>query len=1456
MARDFPVPPTIERDGVSQGGRVQPALDPAYVSVDERSPRDLLALSRAFAKELVFFDTADQPAGDWSALLEQDLSTLAAMAGDVETASPVTVTDRPHLALFLAFLRLLGHPRDLVNRLTTRHLAFYYEELLRMSRKPALPDRAHVLFRLAAGVDRALVPGGTALRAGKDTAGRERVYRTDRDLVVGRAAVARLSSVYAQKEIVGLRDVALSKKGTQEDRLMRMWALALGDPRPGDPMPKFAGKAITPKLLQEVRARIDFADTSLAMDFSDLHALMRLVKSRAADAPEWAEINGLLEKAGKVAHADPTWKLQPANPRDFDKNLVLALIAPLDFKSDALPGVEDIVDLYDQRARQDCAAFIVGRVRLSVEDFARMMRVKLRVDAEWAEIRRILEQAGRRKRGDASFKIPGNVPPTDFPSLLAAALGPLNFAGLPHDELPAIDAIGKYYDAIVALEDYFHASAAQIGYVLTTTSAPVSTDGPGRAWDRVYRVLSDMHAAKVYADRRRALRTAQEAAPTRAEGLAAMLRIALGLSPDSGVTPDVAELKTSVAAPKDYQLLATVSARALAGQAISADEWARTYEIVELAQRSREGLPEPVPERETWLALHAAEDATSILASQEPGATRRWKTFGQLPRSAGPDAPARGALGWAIVSPALLLAQGTRKIALTLGFVAKRFDAAKLAPLFPANAKETWPFVLEVSTEKGWLAVPYEVAAGDYKALSQVARAVSPALGALQLKVKLDPETPALAPPSEGGPRSAARAQFPMLRITLRRIFDSTRAQDISLYEPFRDLRIEAAHLRTEVDGLTPQALQSDDAALDPKKPFEPFGSSPAVGSRFRLADPELSAKRLDTLAFDVLWRGAPKSLASHYANYLAPTATFRARISMVDNQVPLALGDASLVNGDDGTAKATLAIADVPAALDKEKPGFRYAPRAEIPKGAPASAWPRHFAWELLDDFKHSSYSASATQKALELTTDILKSPSQPKGAPAYLVNPPYTPKVQSLRVRYTAQIEVADLTAAPGEDRLFHVHPFGVSAIAAEGDATGIPFLPRYDDEGELYIGLSGAEPPETVSLLFQMVEGSADPDLTPSPIAWSFLDGDAWRSLHQGQLELDTTYGLIDSGVVRLALPKAAKGSRLPDDLTWIRASIASRAGAVCDAVAVHAQAVSATFAGPASLTDELSHRVPEKTITGLVQRAPAIAAVEQPYPSWGGRGAEAEGDFRTRVSERLRHKQRAVTTWDYERLVLERFPGLYKVKCIPASADDLGAVTVVVIPQVHGEAGASAFEPKVPAATLAEIERYLRDKRPPGARVRVENARFVPVKIRVGVRFRSGGDEGFYKKQLNEELNRFLSPWAFEEGADIVIGGKIYASSIVSFLDGRPYVDYVAAIKLFSAEDTNEPRPVPPPSDPASPEGYYVTTHRPDGVLVAWPEHDIDILGDGGLTAESFTGIDYMKIELDFVIAGSP
>ena len=229
------------RDGASQADRRLAALDPEYVAVDERSLRDLLAFARAYGQELNYYDVEHfdiKAMGDWSRFVDPalDLEDLAALIADPDSASGSV---RPHLALFLTFLHLLGHARGQLNGLTRRHLDFYYRQILRMTKRPGQPDRVNVWVELAPDTGQFLLPAGTLLNAGADSLGQDLNYRTERDIVVNRAQVAQLSSLYADKRVIGIREAREAHDGPKNEAFVRMVQIALGHPFPGDSLPAY-----------------------------------------------------------------------------------------------------------------------------------------------------------------------------------------------------------------------------------------------------------------------------------------------------------------------------------------------------------------------------------------------------------------------------------------------------------------------------------------------------------------------------------------------------------------------------------------------------------------------------------------------------------------------------------------------------------------------------------------------------------------------------------------------------------------------------------------------------------------------------------------------------------------------------------------------------------------------------------------------------------------------------------------------------------------------------------------------------------------------------------------------------------------------------------------------------------------------------------------------------------------
>ena len=677
-----------------------------------------------------------QELGDWSAFLgaEIDLDEVVAYMQTPErfAAAQAQPYTRPHFALFLTFLQLFRYTQQQLNTLTRRHLDFTYRQLLRMTPQPGRPDQVNVLVDLTPEVAEYLLPAGTLLQAGADSAGQERVYRTDHDLVVNQAQVARLSSVYADQAINTLRTVREESREYPWEALLAMLRLVLGRPLPGDTLPPYESQSgekreVTIDLLKQLRTLVSFVQQGLGLpDWGAYRSLLQLVARRPAADAEWGEIARLIEQVGQKR--DANFHLNPANRRNFDANLRAALGGQLP-SFDGLTEVDSLDDLYRQSfRRQEVQDFIRDRLGFEkAEDFQRLWQWKDRIEKEWQAINQMLIEARRRLDPQAAAVEPPLTLAVDIPQEMAvftanltAALGPKLF-----DPLSPIRDLAGYDAALQELERFFLISAEQYATLITLVD---QREPPPQAWAQVEAILAAAYTQRVYADRRQRLQTIRESTP---DGFARMIAYAAGAESTASALTPLERLQELLPSQADRDFLSAIRDRAQAqpAQPISADEWKRVYTLVELAQRRRENLGEPVAQQATWRNLYPLADATTAQVTLGVAAatqTPHWRTFGQAPRLADRANPPPAALGWAISSPLLALSQGQRTITLTLGFQPEPFDQEAIRALLPLPAAENAPvigpfkpaaakpasagqpplvnpFRVEISTAKGWI---------------------------------------------------------------------------------------------------------------------------------------------------------------------------------------------------------------------------------------------------------------------------------------------------------------------------------------------------------------------------------------------------------------------------------------------------------------------------------------------------------------------------------------------------------------------------------------------------------------------------------------------------------------------------------------------------------------------------------------------------------------------------------
>jgi hypothetical protein len=408
---------------------------------------------------------------------------------------------------------------------------------------------------------------------------------------------------------------------------------------------------------------------------------------------------------------------------------------------------------------------------------------------------------------------------------------------------------------------------------------------------------------------------------------------------------------------------------------------------------------------------------------------------------------------------------------------------------------------------------------------------------------------------------------------------------------------------------------------------------------------------------------------------------------------------------------------------------------------------------------------------------------------------NEPWTPVIKEMSIDYKATATITDID-------LIHLYPY-TGTYKAEELETQPSLFPTFCDEGNLYLGLKDLQPGSNLHVLFQLAEATADSESEKEDIQWYYLENNTWKLLRTGfEVLEDATEGLTTSGIIRFALPgnMTNENTVLPKGLHWIKAAIPLNSRSVAETMGIFTQAVRATFTNEeANDKQRLDTPLAAGSLAKLKVADAAVKKVTQPYEAFDGRVPEETGQYYVRVSELLHHKGRAIQKFDYERLVLNAFPQVFKAKCINHSfaldahkyRNDYpvapGYVLLAVIPDLNKLKATQQFEPRVPVSMLESIQEYLTKKTSPFVRLRVMNPRYEKVQFCLRVKLYLGKDENFYKEKLKEDLREFLAPWAVGVYDKLTFGQCINRSDIIRFLESRDYIDYIIELKMRHEDD---------------------------------------------------------------------
>lgn len=433
-----------------------------------------------------------------------------------------------------------------------------------------------------------------------------------------------------------------------------------------------------------------------------------------------------------------------------------------------------------------------------------------------------------------------------------------------------------------------------------------------------------------------------------------------------------------------------------------------------------------------------------------------------------------------------------------------------------------------------------------------------------------------------------------------------------------------------------------------------------------------------------------------------------------------------------------------------------------------------------------------------------------------------------QPIVIDYSYKLKEEDFQLYPGT-------PFGVEGDAMESEeqrtSTGagesenenIFGLSSEMDMGESYlqIGLEGVSKACEVSLYFRIKSYVLAGHYSPR---WYYISGDKWTKM-DGDILKDTTNNFRKSGCVTLSLSEEVVSSSLkqecfPKGKVWLKLNFkmmdnaedldyedldkkgrmsVNKQGGNCktrfDFTAieeVRAQGMEVEYYEDSVGKLPRGAVLNAGSIKKLVSGINGVKKIEQPYDGEMGREDETEMQFRSRVGERLRHKGKAWTGWDYERLVLENFPQISAAKYFPCrnleGKYQAGHVYVSLAPNPQFIKQENPLKPQIGADLLYDIYQCVREHATTFAQqeFHVKELDYVEVRVNCEIYLKEGlVGADYYETLINQELVKFIAPWS--DNIQIVdFSREIKKKDILYFIENMEFVDRVEAMLDYVPE----------------------------------------------------------------------
>jgi hypothetical protein len=798
-------------------------------------------------------------------------------------------------------------------------------------------------------------------------------------------------------------------------------------------------------------------------------------------------------------------------------------------------------------------------------------------------------------------------------------------------------------------------------------------------------------------------------------------------------------------------------------------------------------------------------------------------------------------IGFSIASPTLRLQGGYRQVELDFVFLTESYQYFLAMLLSISKTKNQLPeevffqifsgsLHLEHTSEEGWTSIPsYEV--------------VPPTSwneNSFKLLFELGPGHPAIIPYQEDLHEEGLFLEQPVLKILLK---------NQHVFHPYsflQFLQLEQVKISVEVKQLKQLRINNSFGPIDPSIPFELFGPTPKVGSYVLVGNEEIFSKDLEKLEIGWTYHDLPigEDMKSYFGGYPygIENDSFKIKIqALTDFRFMPKEESESLVvplfEGNEGklSPRRHLEIVDLDAL--QILPDYTFS-SSEDADEFPTQQKTGYLKFELISPsigFGFDVYPLIYSKSVTEATNQQLENPKT-----AFSMEPPkepFSPLVHEFFLDYKASSEINFLgtrsftNQTRKKENFIQIHPFGKKFLLKDGLVNESSLLPFFELQGALFLGVEAKELPEEFSLLFKIAKNNGGFQGEAPKIEWFYLANDQWKPFKVEDILYDSSFGLTRSGIVSFKSPKDINLNNLvmPDHLYWICCRTKDQQPMASTIIGIHENA----FSAEAILEEGILHDpiLPPYSVQSFASDIPGVLELIQPIESAGGRAQEDKLLFYKRVSESLKHKFRAVTRWDIEKMLLQKFDWLGFVKVFGNFGYEkfvsAGNIVVVGMPKI--EEGQNFYLPKLNPGQLKEMENYLKEIVNPFLVFKVINPQYEYLMIKGKIKFTSS-DTGLLFKKLYQELLEETCPWYFSDLSSAFSQRETKRAEILNLINSRAYVKFFTSFSLAQMYENEQ-------GDYMFVDGALledgmetVTIGKPWSILVPYPLKKIELVDE--------------------------